>query len=331
MCWPPKRASRRRPSSRPTCCSPTSVRALDLYKELDPLDPIDLKFLVTVALLGFLADEGFALPDGAGFIGINPVTGVAELVLVGLALLFLGSSRTVTLNRFTLTGIDTRQGLSVRGDSSGNYAILVFATALALIHFAYMKPGEHMQVSLALGIPQDVLWTPAGVYILVRNQNGLVFVPKFGSPTLRTLPFSPLHAVIGPNGHFYISDYNTLFIHELTSLFLEVALFPVKAQAYGLAFLPTGELLFAYLPNIFAILDLATRIETNYTLAGNRQLLDYWIRPGYFPPRILVDEFDTVSRKGLVVELTILGLLANPYVFCRPVLKHQPLAYNAQF
>ena len=296
----------------------------DILKDLYDSDPIGLKVQGELPLANFAAYDGHPSSDGVGFVGLNTATRVPEYASLGLSKFFVGRTRTIDLTRFPLTGVDASQGLSVVGDYFGNFVIVSFKGQAAYVHFAFMALGEFIRQTLP-GIPVHAFWTQAGVYILFRSSNGLVFIPKQGSVSIRTLPFTPLKATVGPNGRYYVSDGVAPVIHELMPDFTEVTQYTVRSQAYALNFLTATLLLYVLLPNIFGVLDLTSRVETDYTFQPtNRQIIDYWVRPGYFPPRLMVDSFDPVLQKGFVDQLTISGLDFDPHYAVLPGLKHNP-------
>ncbi len=295
--------------------------SLDILKDLYDSDPIGLNIRATIPLANFAAFDGHPSSNGAGFVGLNTATRFPEYVFLDLSRFFVGKTRTPDLTRLTLTGVDASLGLSVVGDYFGNFVIVSFKDQAAFVHFAFMTVGEFLRETLP-GIPVSAFWTQPGVTVLFKNPNGLIFIPKQGSPTIRTLPFTPNKGVYAPNGHYFISDGVAPVIHELMPDYSEVTQYTVRGQAYALNFLATALLLFVVLPNIFGVLDLTTRVETDYTLQGsNRSILDYWIRPGYFPPRILVDSFDTIQQRGFVDQLTISGLDFDYHHFVNPRLQ----------
>lgn len=299
------------------------VDSLDVWKDFYDTDPIGLKLQTKVFPQDhFAAFDGHPTSNGGGFVGT--VMGLPEYRRYNLDRLFVGKTKTVDLTRIFLTGVDASQGLSVVGDYFGNFVIVSFRDQAAYVHFAFMTVGQFLRQTLP-GIPVHALWTQAGVSVLFRNPNGLIFIPKQGTPSIRTFPFTPNKIAYSPSGHYLISDGVLPVIHELMPDFTEVAQYPVHGPAYALTFLTAQLLLFVLLPNVLGLLDLTTRVETDYTLQGsNRQILDYFPRPGYFPPRILVDSFDTVLRKGLVDQVTISGVDFDPHHAVLPRLRHDP-------
>jgi hypothetical protein len=295
----------------------------DILKAIYDSTPIGLELQTRVSLPGFAAFDGAPSSNGVHIVGVNP-SGLGVNVEVGVEHLFGTKTKTVDLTQVTLTGVNASQGLSVVGDTFGNYVIVSFKDQAAYVHFAFMDLG-HFLLQTLLGIPVHAFWIQSGVFVLFRNPNGLVFIPKVGSSSLRTLPFTPLKGTVGPNGHYFISDGLAPVIHELMPDFTEVTQYTVRSQAYALNFLAAQLLLFVLVPNIFGLLDLTTRVETDYTLQGNNvQILDYWYRPGFFPPRFLVDEYDTVAQRGFVNQLTISGLDFDPRYTILPGLKRNP-------
>ncbi len=280
----------------------------DILKDIYDSSPIGLKLQGTLPLANLAAYDGHPSSDGVGFVVLNTSTRVPEYVFFGFSRFFVGTTRTVDLTRFPLTGVDASQGLSVVGDYFGNFVIVSFKEQAAYVHFAFMTVGQFLRQTLP-GIPVHAFWTQAGVYVLYRNSNGLAFVPKQGFVSMRTLPFTPNKGIYAPNGDFFISDAVAPVIHELRPDYSEVTQYTVRSQAYALNFLTATLLLYVLLPNVFGVLDLTSRLETDYTFQpANRQIIDYWLRPGYFPPRLMVDSFDPVLQKGFVDQLTISGL-----------------------
>ena len=296
----------------------------DILKAIYDSTPIGLKLQMKAPLSGFQAFDGAPSSNGVHFVGVNPL-GVGVNVEVGLEHLFGTNTKMIDLTQITLTGVNASQGLSVVGSPFGDYVIVSFKDQAALVHFAFMDLGHFLLQTLP-GIPVNAAWTQAGVAVLFKNPNGLIFIPKQGSATVHTFPFTPNKSAFAPNGHFFVSDGVAAVIHELTWPDLtEVTQYTVRSQAYALTFLTAQLLLFAYLPNTLALLDLTGRTETDFTLQPtNLQLLDLWYRPGFFPPRILVDAFDPISQKGLVYQVTISGLDFDSHYVVQPALRRNP-------
>jgi hypothetical protein len=193
------------------------------------------------------------------------------------------------------------------------------ATGTIFLHRNNMPDGQVVYYDQpASSLPVDATWdASAGFSVLNRGSKGIVQFPPDGSaPKYIMTAFRGSSLTAGPNGNLFVGDYDLPAVHELNPSGQQVAQYPVRAT-FGLTFLPWGPptdpprkiLLGVKPPLTFGFSDLQANqvIETDVTLSGNNRLTDYKIIPGGYPLAILVDEFDPVARKGIVLELSAVG------------------------
>ena len=270
---------------------------------------------VRVPAQKYVGIESAPLIDGLVFLGQNLTTGQAELKQM-----YIGNGLAPNITDYQLRpDFSLSSGAFIKSNERDEF---VGGSWRQEQSSSTATACPTARSSITTSPPVRFPWTPRGTprpgfSVLNRGSRGIVQFPPDGSaPKYIMTAFRGSSLTAGPNGNLFVGDYDLPIVHELNPSGQQVAQYPVRAT-FALTFLPWGPpttpprmiLLGVKPPLTFGFSDLQpTQVtETDVTLGGNNRLTDFKIIPGGYPLEILVDEFDPVARKGIVLELSAVG------------------------